>query len=261
MGYSYFLVIAIVIGFGWAIISLLLSKWSAKRAYKLVMVTRDNLADLDKKERVIYDTVSSIAERNNITLPEIGIYKSPEPNAFATGASKNSSLVAVSTGLLDTMNQDEIEAVVAHEMTHIINGDMVTMTLLQWVINVFIIFGSRVIANIISQFVDEKLSWIVYFITSIVLDILFGLLATPIVMWFSRHREYRADEGSANFVGKEKMIAALQALAKIQTTGKVNSKYATMQISSPKETGFKKLYSSHPALEDRIKNLEDYRIQ
>ncbi len=158
------------------------------------------------------------------------------------------------------MNHDEIEAVIAHEMSHVINGDMVTMTLLQWVINVFIIFASRLIANIVSQFVDEKFSWLVYFISSIVLDILFGLLATPIVMWFSRYREYRADEWSARLVGKEKMIAALEALKKIEIIGKTNPKYATMQILTPWEKGVKYLYSSHPNLEDRIKKLENYRI-
>jgi len=130
-GYGYFMVIAVVIGFGGSIISLFLSKWSAKRAYKLTMITQENLSELDKKERVVYDTIVQISDQNHITLPEIGIYADKDPNAFATGATKNSSLIAVSTGLLELMNEKEIAGVIAHEMSHILSGDMVTMTLLQ----------------------------------------------------------------------------------------------------------------------------------
>lgn len=259
-GMTYFIVIAAVIGFGGAIISLFLSKWSAKRAYKLTMVTLENVSQLSDKERVLFDTVSDLAERNHIKTPEMGIYTSDIPNAFATGATKNSSLVAVSTGLLNLMTKDELEWVIAHEMAHILNGDMVTMTLLQWIINTFIVFASRMIANIVSQFVDENFSWIVYFITSIILDIIFGLLASPIVMWFSRYREYKADAGSARYVGKEKMIAALRALEKIQGVWKSNPQYATMHISSPKESSWKALFSSHPTLEKRIIALDNLII-
>ena len=259
-GAWYFAVIAGVIWFWGAFISLSMSKWSAKRAYKLSMIDNTNISEQDKKVRLVYDTVTTIAESNNIKTPEIGIYMSQNPNAFATGSSKNNSLVAVSSGLLEAMTDREVEAVVAHEMAHVINGDMVTMTLLQWVINTLIVFAARMIANILSQFVDENMAWIVYFASSILLDILFGLLSTPIVMWFSRHREFKADEWSARYVGKEKMIAALEALQKMQTIWKENAKFATMQISTPKQSGLKALFSSHPALELRIKHLEDFRV-
>ena len=233
----------------------------AKKAYKIQLFNLENLSTLSPKERLVYDTVSDLAERNHIKIPEVWIYTSKDPNAFATGPGKNNSLVAVSSGLLESMDNDAIEWVVAHEMAHILNGDMVTMTLLQWVINTFVIFISRVIGQIVASRVDEKASGMVYILVSIVLEIIFGILASMIVMKFSRYREFRADEWSARFVGKNKMIKALQALQKMQEKApKDSGKFATMQISTRWKSGFKKLFSSHPDLSDRIRNIEDLII-
>lgn len=256
-GYGYFIVLAATLWFWGAFISLFLSRWMAKKAYNIVLMTQENLSQLDEKEKTVYDTVVRISLDNRITLPEIWIYTSSDANAFATGYNKNNALVAVSTGLLDTMSKEEIEWVIAHEMAHILNGDMITMTLLQWVLNTLVIFASRVIANIVSQFVNENLATVVYFAVSIILEIIFGLLASIIVMAFSRHREFRADEGSARFVGKEKMIAALRALQKTENLAPSNKeKFATMQISTHTEWGIKSWFMSHPSLESRIENLQ-----
>ena len=260
-GYSYLLVIAVVFGFGWSFISLFISRWMAKKAYNIIPFTKEQVSGLPEKQRFVYQVVEELAERNHITMPEVGIYESKDPNAFATGASKNTSLVAASTGLLDLMNKDEIEWVIAHEMAHILNGDMVTMTLLQWVLNTFVIFISRVIGQVVANVVDEKMSGLAYFLVSILLEILFGILASLVVMAFSRHREYRADEWSARFVGKNKMIKALQALERMKNTAPEDTgKFATMQISTRGKSGFKRLFSSHPDLSDRIRNLEDLII-
>lgn len=263
-GYNYtsIFIFAAVVGFSGSIISLFISKWSAKKAYNIQLFTQDNLWTLSRKEKLVYDTVLDIGNSNGIKMPEVWIYQSASPNAFATGPSKNNSLVAVSTGLLETMNEREIEWVVAHEMAHILNGDMVTMTLIQWVINTFVIFLSRIAANIVdSYFSRGQNSWpsFVYYISAIVFDIIFGIFASIIVMWFSRYREFRADEGSARYVWKEKMIAALEALQK-QHISKVPEKFATMQIAQPKEAWWKMLFSSHPPLDKRIQNLENMRM-
>ena len=255
--YSYLFVISLVIWFAGSTISLLMSKWMAKRAYKIVMITKDNLWQLDEKEKLVWDVVESLAERNHIKMPEVGIYKDTDPNAFATGATKNSSLVAVSTWLLTAMNKEEIEWVIGHEMAHILNWDMVTMALLQWVLNTFVVFLSRVIWNILAQVVDEELSTLVYYASAIILEFIFGLIASMIAMWFSRHREYRADEWSARFVWKEKMIAWLRALQKMQAIAWTDKEsFAEMKISSKWKWGIMRLFSTHPELEDRIANLE-----
>ena len=231
----------------------------AKRAYWIVPITQDQVSLLSDKERVVWNTVSEIAERNHIDMPEVWIYQSNEPNAFATWASKNNSLVAVSTGLLDIMDKWAVEWVVAHEMTHILNWDMVTMTLLQWVLNTFVVFFARIVANFIASRSEEWLSWFAYMWVYILLEIVFGLLATPIAMAFSRYREYRADEGSARLVWKEKMIAWLEALKRMNDLLPSNSsEWATMKIWTKK--WLFKLYSSHPDLDDRIKALEELRI-
>ncbi len=258
---AYLLVFAWIIWFGWSFISLALSKWMAKRAYKIKLITTDNVSELDKKERILWDTVQDLAERNHIKSPKVGIYVDSEANAFATGSSKNNSLVAVSTGLLELMDEKAIEWVVAHEMAHILNGDMVTMALLQGVLNTFVIFISRSIANIISNFLDEELSWIAHLALVIVLEILFGLLASLILMKFSRHREFRADHWAAVFVWKDKMIAWLQALKNMQNqTREDKSSFAAMKISSHKRWGLMSLFASHPDLDDRIKALQDANI-
>ena len=250
-----------VIWFVGSFISLFLSKWSAKRAYWITPIIPEQVSDLSEKERVVWTVVEELAERNHIKMPEVGIYEDSEPNAFATWASKNSSLVAVSTGLLDTMDKDAIEWVVGHEMAHILNGDMVTMTLLQWVVNTFVIFAARIVANIFDNVTDGKFGSLWYFAVNIGLQILFGIFASLITMKFSRYREFRADAGSAQFVWKEKMIAGLRALQKMQDRmRKEDPKMAAMQISSRKSSWFKKFFSSHPDLEDRIQALEELRI-
>jgi heat shock protein HtpX len=190
-------------------------------------------------------------------MPEVGIYIDTDPNAFATWATKNSSLVAVSTGLLNTMDKDAIEWVIGHEMAHILNGDMITMALLQWVVNTFVIFLSKIIANIVSSAVDERLSFLIYIVVDITLQILLGILASFVVMWFSRHREFKADEWSAKFVWKEKMIAGLKALQNMQNLAWTDKEsMATMKISTKERTWIMRFLASHPSLDDRIANLE-----
>lgn len=266
-GWNYLsvLIYAWVVWFTGAFISLFLSKTMAKWAYEMKFMTDKNLFDFSKKEQLVYHTVSDLSRRSGINIPEVWIYVSDEPNAFATGATKNSSLVAVSTGLLENMNDDEIVGVVAHEMAHITNGDMVTMTLLQWVINTFVIFAARIIASIADRFFSSSNeeeassgpSWI-YYVVSIALEIIFSILASIVVMKFSRYREFRADEGSATFVGKEKMIAALEKLKKLQEQILTDDwdKLATMKIGSKKRSWIFALFSSHPDLDDRIQNLK-----
>lgn len=268
-GYDYMsiFIFAIVVWFSGAFISLFMSKWMAKRAYNIKLIDSNNLSALSHKEKLVYDIIFDLAYKNGIKVPEVGIYESSEPNAFATGATKNSSLVAVSTGLLNSMDENAIKWVVGHEMAHILNGDMVTMTLLQWVINTFVIFAARVIANIVDGYLrssDEQSSgpsW-VYFVVSIVLEIVFWILASTLVMWFSRHREYRADEGSAHFVGRENMIAWLKALLQMQNRMVTvdSDKMATFKIGTKRKSWFMMLFSSHPALEDRIAHLENMKI-
>lgn len=258
------LTFAATVWFTGAIVSLFMSKWTAKRAYNIQIFNPDNLSTLSSKEKIVYDIVRDIANRHGITTPEVGVYEASDINAFATGASKNSSLVAVSSWLLDKMTPAEIEGVVAHEMAHILNGDMVTMTLIQWVVNTFVIFLSRIIANLAQMFFskgEEQGPWAIYYIVSIVLEICFSILASTIVMWFSRYREYRADEGSAKYVGKEKMIAALQALKRTyETVTTDNAPLATYRISSREKGGIAMLFSSHPPLDARISNLENMRM-
>lgn len=214
--------------------------------------------DYSAKEQLVYTTVARIAKDNGIKVPEVGVYESADPNAFATGASRNSSLVAVSTGLLESMTPSEIEGVIAHEMAHILNGDMVTMTLLQGVINTFVIFAARVIGGIIDKvvFKNEEGNGMGYMVTVIVLEIVFSILASVILMWFSRHREFRADEGASKYMGKEKMIAALKRLQSMteRTEHYDDGRLATMKIAS--KSSFMELFSSHPALDKRIANLE-----
>lgn len=251
-------IFAAIYGFVWSLISLSMSKWIAKRAYPMKMVSEKDMQD--SKVRVLVETVTQIAKSQHITLPEIAIYKAKDPNAFATGPSKNNSLVAVSTALLEQMTEDEIRGVIAHEMSHIINGDMVTMTLLQWVINTFVIFFARVLAfaldNALSR--EKESSWLGklwYFLVVIVLDTILGFVGMIVLMGYSRTREYAADAGSARFVGKEKMILALQKLKTITRNIKVpQDELATLKISWGKT--WMQLLSSHPSLDDRIAHLQ-----
>lgn len=259
--YLWLFIFSAIFGFGWAFISLYLSRWMAKRAYGIQVIPVSEYDSLNSKQKVVFDIVKQLSERENIKMPEVWFYNSEDPNAFATWASKNSSLVAVSSWLLNIMDKDAIEGVVWHEMAHVLNGDMVTMTLLQWVLNTFVIFFARIIANIVSQFVDEKLSWVVYFLTSIFFQIVFWILASLVTMKFSRYREFKADAWSAEFVWKKNMIAWLKALKQMQSlASEDNSKMATMKISTKWKWWIMALFSSHPDLDDRIKALENLSI-
>jgi len=243
---------ALVMGFGGAIISLLISKPVAKWSSGVTVIDGSGSAD----ERWIVDTVRRFADKAGIGMPEVGIFEG-EPNAFATGAFKNSALVAVSTGLLQGMTREEVEAVIGHEVAHIANGDMVTMTLIQGVLNTFVVFLSRVVGYAVDSFLrrnDEESSGpgMGYYITSIVLDILLGFVASIIVAWFSRQREFRADAGSAQLMGrKQPMINALSRLGGMQA-GELPKSVAAFGIAG----GIGQLFSTHPPLEERIAALQ-----
>lgn len=260
--YTAILIYSAIVGFSGSFISLFISRWIAKKSYWITPITTEEVFSLTAKEKLVWDTVAELAERNNIDMPEVGIYENAEPNAFATGPSKNKSLVAVSTGLLDSMDNDAIEWVVAHEMAHILNGDMVTMTLMQWVVNTFVVFAARILANIFDNVTDGKFGTLWYIGINILLQILFWVLASLITMKFSRYREFRADAGSAGYVWKEKMIAGLRALQNMQDriVWKEDENLAAMKISSKKKTWFMQFFSSHPPLEDRIEALENLKI-
>jgi len=254
LDYVALMMFSLVWGFGGAFISLLMSRWLAKMAMGVQLVDgRTGHADLDW----LFQTVEQLTRKAGLPMPEVGVYESPEVNAFATGSSKRSSLVAVSSGLLRSMRREETEAVLAHEVSHIQNGDMVTMTLIQGVVNAFTIFFSRVIANIIRQMVDERISHLVFFISTIVFDIAFSLLGMMVVGWFSRAREFRADAGAAVLSGRGNMIAALQRLAANQAlVDHSQPQLATMKISGGKPTGLRMLMATHPPLEERIAALQ-----
>ena len=245
------LAFAFVMGFGGAIISLLISKPMAKWTSGIHVITGTEGAD----EAWIVETVRRLAERAGIGMPEVGIFQG-EPNAFATGAFKNSALVAVSTGLLQGMTREEVEAVIGHEVSHIANGDMVTMTLIQGVMNTFVVVASRVSGYVgdgwLSRGEERRGPGIGYFITTIVLDIVLGFLAAIIVAWFSRQREFRADSGSTKLLGnKQPMIHALARLGGM-VPGELPQNLRTMGITS----GVGKLFSTHPPIEERIAALQ-----
>jgi heat shock protein HtpX len=243
---------ALVMGFGGAIISLLMSKPIAKWSTGARIITQPS----NSTEAWIVETVRKFAEQAKIGMPDVAIFEG-EPNAFATGAFKNSALVAVSTGLLQSMNKEEVEAVIGHEVAHVANGDMVTMTLIQGVMNTFVIFISRVVGYAVDRIVLRNQSdapGIGYYATMIVMDILLGVLAAIIVAWFSRQREFRADAGAAQLMGrKQPMINALARLGGVQP-GELPKNLAAMGISS--KGGMMALFSSHPPIEERIKALQ-----
>ena len=240
---------ALVIGFGGAIISLLISKPMAKRSAGVRIINDPQSPD----EAWIVDTVRKFATEAKIGMPEVGIFEGA-PNAFATGAFKNSSLVAVSTGLLEGMTREEVEAVIGHEIAHVANGDMVTMTLVQGVINAFVMFLARVIAFAVSQQVKEESRRSIQFMVTILLEIVFSLLGMLVVAGFSRWREFRADAGGGRLAGREKMIAALQALQRnVAAVDNRQAAIATLKISGRR--GFLALLSTHPPLEERIERL------
>ena len=245
-GNGILLLLAAVVGFTGSIISLLMSKTLALNSVNGQIIGQPQTA----AEAWLLNTVASLASQWNIAMPEVAIYDSPEPNAFATGATRNSSLVAVSTGLLHNMSQDEVEAVLAHEMAHIGNGDMVTMTLLQGVVNTFVFFWANRIADVIARKENGEVSHGTYYLVSMILQTVFGFLASLIVMWFSRQREYRADEGAARLVGAPKMIAALQRL-KGETSHLPADMLAFGIASETADT----IFSTHPTLDNRINRL------
>ena len=244
---------ALIFGFAGSFISLAMSKWLAKMSTGAKVITEPRNAD----EKWLLDTVAKQAAKAGVKTPEVAIYDSPEPNAFATGMTKNSSMVAVSTGLLRSMRQNEVEAVLGHEMAHIANGDMVTMALLQGVLNTFIIFFAKIVAYVVDRVILKNESEghsIAFIVVDIVAQILFGILASIIAMAFSRYREYHADNGGAYLAGKENMIAALRRLQTMQP-GELPEQLAAFGISA-KKSSFGDLFKSHPDLSDRIARLE-----
>jgi len=251
------LTLAAVFGFGGSFISLAMSKWMAKRSTGAVVIEQPRNAT----EQWLMSTVARQAQQAGIGMPEVAIYDSPEMNAFATGMNRNNALVAVSTGLLRNMREDEVEAVLAHEVSHVANGDMVTLTLIQGVVNTFVIFLARLIAGAISnagRSSDEESSsgGFAYMMTVFVLEMIFGVLASIIVMWFSRQREYRADEGAAKLVGANKMVAALERLRNNHESQLEGSMMAFGIANKPAAT---ELFMSHPPLEKRIAALRQQR--
>ena len=249
------LVMSAVIGMTGSFISLAMSKWSAKRAMGVQVIEQPQ----DQTERWLIEVVTRQAQRLGIDMPEVGIFNTPEPNAFATGMTKNSSLVAISTGLLQSMNADEIEAVIGHEMTHVANGDMVTMALMQGVLNTFVYFFATVIGHIVDRvvFKTERGVGPAYYIVQIVAQIVLGILASMVVMWFSRYREFKADAGGANLAGRQKMINALRALQRTQEAPPLSGSLAAFGISGG--GGMMRLFMSHPPLEERITALQNLR--
>jgi heat shock protein HtpX len=249
------LIFAAVIGFSGSFISLAISKWTAKRLTGAQVIT----APKNQTEKWLVDTVARQAQQAGIGMPEVAIYNSPQPNAFATGMNRNNALVAVSTGLMQSMTQDEVEAVLAHEVSHVANGDMVTMALIQGVVNTFVIVLARVIGHLVDRvvFKTERGHGPAFWITSIIAELVLGILASIIVMWFSRQREFRADAGAARLVGSGKMVAALQRLAGTSDEPLPDQLHA-MGISGGRG-GISALFMTHPPLEKRIEALRTGR--
>lgn len=247
------LIFAAVFGFGGSLISLAISKWTAKRLTGAQVIKQPRNAS----EIWLVETVRRQAKQAGIGMPEVAIYDAPEVNAFATGASRNNALVAVSTGLLRSMTQDEAEAVLAHEVSHVANGDMVTLALIQGVVNTFVIFLSRVIGHLVDRvvFKTERGHGPAFWVTVFIAELVLGILASIIVMWFSRQREFRADRGGASLAGRQKMIAALERLA-AGRTAPLPDQMAAFGIAGGLGSGIKRLFMTHPPLEERIAALK-----
>ncbi len=247
------LVFSAVFGFGGSLISLAISKWTAKRFTGAQVIETPRNAT----EQWLMDTVRRQAQAAGIGMPEVAIYNAPDANAFATGMSRNNALVAVSTGLLQVMDKGEVEAVLAHEVSHVANGDMVTLALIQGVVNTFVIFLSRVIGHMVDRvvFKNERGHGPAFWITAIVAELVLGILASIIVMWFSRQREFRADAGSASIEGREKMIRALEKLKRTVEQPHLPDQLAAFGISGGIGHGLKRLLMSHPPLDERIAAL------
>jgi heat shock protein HtpX len=254
LNFTSLLIFAAVLGFGGAFISLAISKWSAKTAVgaKVIGSPRTPI------EHWLVQTVARQSQAAGIGMPEVAVYDSPQVNAFATGMNKNNALVAVSTGLFSKLSREEAEAVLGHEVAHIANGDMVTLTLIQGVVNTFVIFLSRVIGQIVDRvlFKTERGQGPAFFVTYIVAELVLGVLASIIVMWFSRQREFRADIGGARLAGRQSMIAALRRLQSVHEPSALPAKLGAFGISGGRASGLRKLFMSHPPLEERIAALQ-----
>lgn len=252
------LFMAVIFGFGGSFISLLMSKWMAKKSMGVQVIEQPS----NNQERWLVETVRRQSEKVGIGMPEVGIFYSSSPNAFATGANKNNALVAVSQGLLENMTPDEVEAVLGHEIGHIANGDMVTQTLLQGVLNTFVFFFARIIGTLVDGLLrgnnqENGGVGIGYFVGSMIAEILLGFLATMIVMWFSRWREFRADIAGADLAGRQKMIAALRRLQQAHGVKELPGEMAAFGFSGGLGSSFSKLFMTHPPLEERIAALQN----
>ena len=250
------LIMSAIIGSSGSVISLLLSKWSAKRAMGVHIIEQPQ----NQTEQWLVNIVARQAQQAGIGMPEVGIFQSDDLNAFATGANKNNALVAVSTGLLRQMSQDEIEAVVGHEISHVANGDMITMALMQGVVNTFVYFFATVIGHVVDKVIlknEERGYGMAYYITQIAAQIVLGILASMLTMWFSRYREFRADAGGANLAGRDKMIDALRALQRAHEPEALPGQLAAFGINSG--GSMMKLLMTHPPLEERIAALQNLR--
>jgi heat shock protein HtpX len=252
--YSGLIIFCSVWGMGGAFISLLISKWMAKQSMGVRLITAQSS---NPEERELFHMVQSISKRAGLEkMPEVGIYDSEDANAFATGPSRNNSLVALSTGLIRRMNRDEVEGVIGHEIAHIANGDMVTMTLIQGIVNAFVMFFSRILARFIADNVNENMRTLVYFGLTLVFDMLFTVLGSLVVAYYSRAREFRADLGGARYTSREKMVSGLRRLQLMfDHLEPDNSNIAALKISSRPE-GLRALFSTHPPLQERIRRLE-----
>jgi heat shock protein HtpX len=248
------IIFAAVFGFGGSLISLAISKWTAKRLTGARVITTPS----SEVEAWLVQIVSSQAKNAGIGMPEVAIYEAPDVNAFATGMRRNNALVAVSTGLLRSMNRDEAEAVLGHEISHVANGDMVTLALIQGVVNTFVIVASRVVGHLVDRvvFKTERGHGPAFYITSIAAQMVFGILASIIVFWFSRQREFRADAGGASLAGREKMVAALEKLQSSAVPPQLPDQMAAFGISGGVSHGLKRLFMTHPPLDERIAALK-----
>ena len=254
--YQALLVISALFGFGGAFVSLLISKWMAKTSMGVRVITQPS----NEAERWLVNTVRSHAQKAGIGMPEVGVFDSPDPNAFATGASRNAALVAVSTGLLHNMRRDEVEAVLGHEVAHVANGDMVTLTLIQGVLNTFVIFLARIIGGLVDSATrgnnESRGPGMGYFFTVLAAQLVLGFLASMIVAWFSRRREFRADAGGAELAGTASMIGALAALKRAHTPSQLPESMKAFGINSESPGALQRLLMSHPPLDERIAALE-----
>jgi len=253
INFNSLLIFGAVLGFGGSFASLALSKWMAKRSMGVKVITEPR----SEQEMWLVETVRRQASQAGIGMPEVGYFESPSPNAFATGARRDAALVAVSTGLLQRMSRTEVEAVLGHEVSHVANGDMVTLTLIQGVVNTFVFVASRVIGQVVDRVVfrNERGQGPGFWITTLIAQFVLSFLATMIVMWFSRRREFRADHGGASLAGRQNMISALQALGRGQDQA-LPANMRAFGIKGARGEGFKRLFMSHPPLEERIAALQ-----